>query len=167
MINNPALHFLSMAAPRWLDDEEMDFWRGFIDVTTAALTDIENALKADAGLAFDDYEVLVHLSEADERRIRMNELSELLLNSRSRLTQRVDRLETRGLVAREKCPGDKRGTFAVLTDEGFALLEQAAPKHLVAVRERLIDRLDRQQIRHGSEIFAALRTAVPQVKPAD
>ena len=95
-----------MTAPRWLNDEEMAFWRGFIDVTTAVLTDIETALKADADIAFDDYEVLVHLSEADQRRIRMNELSELLLNSRSRLSQRVDRLAARGLVAREKCPGD-------------------------------------------------------------
>jgi DNA-binding MarR family transcriptional regulator len=156
-----------MTAPRWLDAEEMSFWRGFIEVTSTVLADIETALKADADIAFDDYEVLVHLSEADQRRIRMNELSELLLNSRSRLTQRVDRLAARGLVAREKCPGDKRGTFAVLTDEGFALLERVAPQHLVAVRDRLIDRLDPQQIRAGSEIFAALRAAAPKDDPRD
>jgi DNA-binding MarR family transcriptional regulator len=156
-----------MTAPRWLDAEEMSFWRGFIEVTSAVLADIETALKADADIAFDDYEVLVHLSEVDQRRIRMNELSELLLNSRSRLTQRVDRLAARGLVAREKCPGDKRGTFAVLTDEGFALLERVAPQHLVAVRDRLIDRLDPQQIRAGSEIFAALRAAAPKDDPRD
>ncbi len=156
-----------MTAPRWLDAEEMSFWRGFIEVTSTVLADIETALKADADIAFDDYEVLVHLSEADQRRIRMNELSELLLNSRSRLTQRVDRLAARGLVAREKCPGDKRGTFAVLTDDGFALLERVAPKHLVAVRDRLIDRLDPQQVRAGSEIFAALRAAAPKDDPRD
>jgi DNA-binding MarR family transcriptional regulator len=156
-----------MTAPRWLDTEEMSFWRGFIEVTSTVLADIETALKADADIAFDDYEVLVHLSEADQRRIRMNELSELLLNSRSRLTQRVDRLAVRGLVAREKCPGDKRGTFAVLTDEGFALLERVAPQHLVAVRDRLIDRLDPQQIKAGSEIFAALRAAAPKDDPRD
>ena len=156
-----------MTAPRWLDAEEMSFWRGFIEVTSTVLADIETALKADAEIAFDDYEVLVHLSEADQRRIRMNELSDRLLNSRSRLTQRVDRLAARGLVTREKCPGDKRGTFAVLTDEGFALLERVAPQHLVAVRERLIDRLDPQQISAGGEIFAALRAAAPKDDPSD
>lgn len=124
----------------WLDQQEMVMWRSFIDAASTVLGRIEADLKRAAdGITFDDYEVLVHLSETPDRRLRMAELSDALLHSRSRLTQRIDRMATKGLVIREKCPDDKRGTFAVLTDEGYALIERVAPDHLVSVRAAFVD----------------------------
>lgn len=145
-----------MTAPQWLNDDEMAFWRSFIEVSTSVLASVEDALKADAGIGFDDYEVLVHLSEAEGHRLRMGDLSRQLLHSRSRLTQRVDRMVDRGLVVREKCPDDKRGTFAVLTAQGMALIETGSVDHVRVVRAVLIDRLDRKQIRSGRAMFDAI-----------
>lgn len=123
------------------------------------MAEIEAAVKADAGINFDDYEMLVHLSEAANHQLRMSELGERLLHSRSRLTQRVDRLTKRGLVRRHKSGDDKRGTYAVLTDEGLSVLEQAAPDHLRAVRTALFAKLSPAQVRAGSAIFAAIDLA--------
>ena len=94
-------------------------WRAFIDVSSGVLHRVEGDLKADSQLGFDDYEVLVHLSEHPERQLRMSDLSERLVASKSGLTLRIDRLSKRGLVRREPCEHDKRSIFAVLTDEGL------------------------------------------------
>lgn len=145
-----------MTTPEWLNEQETVFWRGFIETTNRVLAQVEAALKADTGIGFDDYEVLVHLSEADHSRLRMTELSDCLLHSRSRLTQRIDRMAKRGLVRRERCPGDERGTYAVMTDQGLALIQKAAPDHVRAVRQHLIDRLDGEQIQSGIEMFKQL-----------
>lgn len=126
----------------WLDETEMRIWRAFIEASGRVIHQLDASLKAESGLSFEDYEVLVHLSESDERQLRMSELSELLLHSQSRLTQRVNRLTERGLVCREKCPHDRRGTFAVLTPEGLATVERVAPTHLRDVRSRLIDLIE-------------------------
>ena len=123
----------------WLDEQENRIWRGFLEATGRIGSQLSDSLKARTGLTMDDYEVLVHLSESDSHRVRMTELSQLLLHSQSRLTQRVDRLAKRGLVCREKCPDDGRGTFAVLTDEGLKVIVDAAPDHVRDVRAALID----------------------------
>ncbi len=128
-----------LAEPNWLDDDEMRLWRSYIEVSVRLVSALDARLKAAAGVSFDDYEVLVHLSEASDRRLRMAELSDRLIHSRSRLTQRIDRLARRGLVRREKCEGDRRGTWAVLTDEGLATIEELAPDHVRAVRQHLFD----------------------------
>ena len=148
-----------MTGPKWLNADEMALWRDFVAATSSVMAQVEDALKADAGIGFDDYEVLVHLSEAEDHRLRMSDLSTQLLHSRSRLTQRIDRMADRGLVCREKCPEDKRGTFAVLTAEGMALIEAASIDHVRAVREHLIDRLDSEQIRSGRAMFEAILDA--------
>ena len=153
------LDYMAAPAPdatRWLDEDEMAFWLTFLEASYAVTGSVEAELKQDAGMGFDDYDVLVHLSEAEGRRLRMSELSEQSLHSRSRLTQRVDRLVERGLVRREKCPEDRRGTFAVLTDEGFARIRDAAPGHVEAVRVALIDRLTPEELRTGTEILRRL-----------
>ena len=128
-------------SPQWLDAEEMRIWRSFLQVSVRVTSQLTDSLKEKAGLTLDDYEVLVHLSEADDRRLRMTELSQRLVHSQSRLTQRVDRLSKRGLVRREKCPEDRRGTFAVLTPEGFDLVVEYAPTHLADVRAIMIDQV--------------------------
>ncbi len=147
-----------MPEPKWLDETEMRIWRGFLAATNAVLQPIDADLKATASLTLDDYEVLVHLSEDPERRLRMSELSERLLHSRSRLTQRIDRMERRGLVAREKCDDDARGTWAVLTDEGWSAITGTAPQHLAEVRRVLIDRIPQDQREQLAALLETLAT---------
>jgi DNA-binding MarR family transcriptional regulator len=141
----------------WLDDDEMAFWRAFLSASGRAMNAIGIDLRADSGLTLDDYEVLVRLSEAPDLRIRMSELADSVVQSRSQLTQRIDRMVDRGLVARVRCPEDRRGTFAVLTDAGVDMLAAAAPDHVASVRRHVIDHLDRRQLRAGTE---ALRSIV-------
>jgi DNA-binding MarR family transcriptional regulator len=145
-----------VTTPRWLDDEEMAFWRDFMTVNLRVLDDISADLRAASDLTMDDYEVLVQLSEAPERRMRMSELSEQVVQSRSRLTQRIDRMVQRGWVRRQPCPEDGRGQFAALTDEGFQVLAAAAPDHVESVRRHLVDRLDRDQLRAAAAVLAEL-----------
>lgn len=127
---------------RWLDPQEARIWRAFIEATGRIGTALNDSLKSCSGLTMDDYEMLVHLSEAETQRLRMTELSHRLLHSQSRLTQRIDRLAEKGLVAREKCPDDRRGTFAVLTADGMRAIEAAAPRHVADVRRLLIDLIE-------------------------
>ncbi|MFP4513081.1 MAG: MarR family winged helix-turn-helix transcriptional regulator [Acidimicrobiales bacterium] len=131
-----------MSETRWLDPDEQLAWRRTIAAAILLVDALDRDLRTAHDLTLADYEILVHLSEAEDQQLRMAELADAALVSRSRLTHRVNRLSDRGLVAREACPTDKRGTFAVLTPEGRALLEQAAPTHVHSVREHLIDRLD-------------------------
>ena len=103
-----------------------------------------------------DYEILVRLSEAEDRSVRMRELADQTLFSRSRLSHAIARLETRGWVERRGCPTDKRGTFATLSDAGFAALEAAAPQHVAGVRRYLFDALEPGQVTE----LEALSTAI-------
>ncbi|MBT5580089.1 MAG: MarR family transcriptional regulator [Acidimicrobiaceae bacterium] len=130
-----------MAGTPWLTNEEARMWRAFIDVSSGVLHRVEGDLKADSQLGFDDYEVLVHLSEHPERQLRMSDLSERLVASKSGLTLRIDRLSKRGLVRREPCEHDKRSIFAVLTDEGLDTITRIAPNHVRSVRRHLLDAL--------------------------
>jgi len=107
---------------------------------------IARDLLADSGLSDADYMVLVHLSEADGHRIRLTDLATRLNWSKSRLSHQLDRMQARGLVRREECPSDARGTFAVLDACGLAEIERAAPKHVASVRRHLIDVLEPEQL---------------------
>jgi DNA-binding MarR family transcriptional regulator len=138
---------------RWLDDDEMRVWRGFVEVGGRLFPLLSSELKADADMTFEDYEVLVHLSEHPDRRLRMSDLSDKLLHSQSRVTQRVDRLVDRGWVVREKCPEDRRGTYAVLTPDGMAAIEAAAPGHVRAVRELLVDLVDPSEMASLADVL--------------
>lgn len=140
----------------WLDETEMRFWRNFLLASHRALEGITADLRAESGLTMDDYEVLVHLSEAPCRAVRMSELAELVVQSRSRLTQRIDRLVERGWVCRRPCPDDRRGQFAVLTDDGFQALAAAAPGHVASVRRHLIDRIERDRLEAAADLFSDL-----------
>lgn len=135
-----------MKEPRWLDELEMAAWQGFLQASNRVARRLEQQLKDEAGLSHPQYETLVHLAAAPGGRMRMTELAERLITSKSGLTYQVGQLERRGLVRREACPTDVRGVLAVLTEEGRALLRAAAPGHVAAVREALIDVLDRDQL---------------------
>ena len=132
--------------PHWLDDREQAAWRQVIAGTTRLLDDLDRDLRVAHDLTLADYEILVHLSEADEQRLRMNELADLALVSRPRLTHRVNRMEGRGLVEREACPTDRRGTFAVLTPAGRDAIVAAAPTHVASVRRLVVDVLSGRQL---------------------
>jgi len=130
---------------RWLDADEQTAWLSFLEGWVRLQDRLDRDLKADYGMTLEDYEILVFLSEAPERRMRMSDLAERLVVSPSRLTYRVDRLDEAGLVTRERCADDGRSVWAVLSEAGRQRLVDAAPVHVTAVRELLVDRFDRDE----------------------
>src|ERR1700735_4877532 len=115
--------------PRWLTDEEQRAWRAYIQLAQLLLRQLDRDLHP------------VRLAEATRTRLRMTELADRTAQSPSRLSHQVSRMESRGLVVREGCEGDKRGTFAVLTELGSEAMGQVAPHHVASVREHFIDQL--------------------------
>lgn len=146
---------------RWLDEKEQRAWRAYLGTVLAVQSGLEAQLTADAGMPHTYYEVLVQLSEAPDRALRMSALADATSSSRSRLSHAVGQLETRGWVRREDCPTDRRGQVAVLTDEGFSALEQAAPGHVEAVRRLLIDKLTPAQLEQLTRIGEAVLSPDP------
>ena len=146
----------SMAEPRWLDCDEQQAWRAFLSATRLLFDELDRELQRDAGMPHTYYEILVQLSESPERTMRMSDLASRSLSSRSRLSHAVARLEEAGWVRRETCATDKRGQWAVLTDEGFAKLEEAAKGHVGAVRCHLFDQLTPEQVAHMRDISEAI-----------
>jgi DNA-binding MarR family transcriptional regulator len=126
--------------PRWLTDDEQRAWRAYIQLAQLLMRQLDRDLHP-FGLSMHDYEILVELSEATRNRLRMTELADRTAQSRSRLSHQVSRMESRGLVVREDCEGDKRGTFAVLTELGAEVIGQVAPHHVASVRRHFIDQL--------------------------
>jgi DNA-binding MarR family transcriptional regulator len=137
---------------RWLNAEERRIWLGWVFTSRLLWEEIERDLQRDSGLSFGHYEILVMLSETPTRARRMSELADATQSSRSRLSHAVARLEELGWVRRESCPEDRRGQLAVLTDEGFAALEAAAPMHVESVRRHLFDLLSPAQLANLQEI---------------
>jgi DNA-binding MarR family transcriptional regulator len=132
--------------PRWLDAEEQKAWRAWLYSSLLLQDQLDRELTHETGISHAYYEILVQLSEAPGRALRMSELAERSLSSRSRLSHAVSRLEERGWVRRQVCEEDGRGQLAVLTDEGFAALEAAAPVHVESVRSHLFDQLSPEQV---------------------
>jgi DNA-binding MarR family transcriptional regulator len=133
---------------RELSTEELGAWRGLLRVHSALVKALDAELLAQHALPLTSYEVLINLQAAPGRRRRMAELADGVLLSRSGMTRLVDRLERDGLLERDACTSDGRGTFAVLTDKGEELLSQARRTHLDDVRERFL--------KHFSEAELAL-----------
>ncbi|MCQ9134337.1 MULTISPECIES: MarR family transcriptional regulator [Streptomyces] len=138
---------------RWLTPEEQRAWRAYVAGYLLLEDAIDRQLQQDAGMPHPYYSILANLSETPERRLRMTDLAERLKITRSRLTYAVSRLEKDGLVRREECRWDKRGSVAALTDEGMAVLRDAAPGHVATVRAALFDRLTPEQVGQLEEIF--------------
>src|SRR5512144_1035334 len=137
---------------RWLAADEQRVWRAFLEATRLLFDALDRQVQHDAGMPHAYYEILVRLSEAPDRALRMTELADATLSSRSRLSHAVSRLEEAGWVRRESCPSDRRGAFAVLTDEGVAALAAAAKRHVEAVRTYLFDALTDCQARQLGDI---------------
>ncbi|MGH3665236.1 MAG: MarR family winged helix-turn-helix transcriptional regulator [Egibacteraceae bacterium] len=145
-----------MTETRWLDDDEQRAWRAFLSATRLLFDELDRELQRDAGVPHTYYEILVRLSEAPGRMMRMSQLATCSQSSRSRLSHAVARLEEAGWVRRERFPSDRRGALAVLTDEGFAVLAAAAPGHVEGVRRHLFDQLTCEQVAQLREISSAV-----------
>jgi DNA-binding MarR family transcriptional regulator len=131
----------------WLTHAESDAWRSFLRAHARVTRVLDAELSAECDLPLGMYEVLLHLHEAPDHRLRMTDLADRVLLSRSGLTRLVDRMEGEALIRRESCPSDLRGTNAVLTDAGTERLRAAAPVHLRGVREHMVDLLSPDELR--------------------
>ena len=149
---------------RWLDDEEQQTWRAFLAATRLVFEQLDRELQRDSGIPHGYYEILVRLSEAPDRALRMSALADRSQSSRSRLSHAVARLEENGWVKRESCADDKRGQIARLTEQGFAALAAAAPGHVEGVRSHVFDPLTPEQVVQLREISTALVDAL-QAQP--
>jgi len=122
-------------------DPRLDAWRTFLVAHAQVRRQLERELQAEQSLALGEYEVLLLLARADERRLRMSELADRLVLSRSGVTRLVDRLEGASLVERGSCDTDRRGSWAILTDAGYERLRGASPTHLRGVGKHFLDRI--------------------------
>jgi DNA-binding MarR family transcriptional regulator len=143
----------------WLSDEQQAAWRPFVALLIRLPAALDAELQKDAGISQFDYLVLSSLSEAPDRTLRMGELAALASSSLSRLSHVVSRLETKGWVRREPCPGDGRFINAILTEDGWQKVVATAPGHVAAVRRLLVDLLT-------DEEFQSLGTISQQVLAA-
>ncbi|MGL5828092.1 MAG: MarR family winged helix-turn-helix transcriptional regulator [Angustibacter sp.] len=140
---------------KWLDAAEQRAWRSYLRGSRL----LEDALRCGHehhGLSAPEYEILVRLSEAADHRLRMSELANSIVSSRSRLTHTVNRLERAGLVARRSCSRDGRGVDCLLTPTGMRTLEEAAHTHVRDVRENLMDAMSRDDFLKLGQIMASV-----------
>lgn len=147
---------------RWLTASEQEAWRAWIAARILLDDQLNRVLVERHGITLADYELLVRLSEAPDRRLRMSDLAQMTLASRSRLSHHVDRMASAGLVERAQCAEDRRGSFAVLTEAGWELLVAAAPDHVQSVREYFLDAL---QPRDFQALGAACQRVADHLEP--
>jgi DNA-binding MarR family transcriptional regulator len=143
----------------WLSDEQQAAWRPFVALLLRLPALLDAELQKDAGITQFDYLVLSGLSEAPGRTLRMSELAATASSSMSRLSHVVSRLEAKGWVRREPCPGDGRFNNAVLTEEGWGKVKATAPGHVAAVRELLVDTLTSEEFAQLGALSAKILAA--------
>lgn len=141
---------------RWLTEDEQKSWRAWLAASLLLNDRLSRELQERHGMTIADYEILVRLSEQPDRRMRMSDLATATLSSRSRLSHQIDRMEKAGLVERQECADDRRGSFAAMTATGWDTLVEAAPDHVDGVRAHLVDQLSARD-------FAALGKACQHV----
>ncbi|MEV6557147.1 MarR family transcriptional regulator [Nocardia sp. NPDC051756] len=144
------------AEPRWLTPAQQRAWRAYMDGHQRLMATLNRQLQRDSDLSVAEYRILVLLSEAPGHALRMSELADGVLSSRSRLTHQIRRLEGERMVRRNTCLEDGRGVLAELTDEGLRRLEAAAPGHVEAVRRDFVDLLTPHQLEVIAEVFARI-----------
>jgi DNA-binding MarR family transcriptional regulator len=146
-------------APQWLNTAEMKAWRRYIIASRRLIEALDNDLESH-DLSMPDYEILAQLSDAPDRKMRMSELADITLLSRSRLSHRMKVMEKAGWVKREACPSDKRGYFAVMTAKGWKAIVAAAPDHVESVRARFVDHLSKADQEVVATIFARVEDSL-------
>jgi DNA-binding MarR family transcriptional regulator len=144
-----------------LSELELAAWRGFLQAHAVLARRLDASLEAEHGLPLSSYEVLLFLATAPDGRMRMSELADSVLLSRSGLTRLVDRLVREGYVERASCPSDKRGFFAVLTPAGMRRFEQARSAHLNDVREQFLAHFGPEELEQLASFWERLLPASP------
>lgn len=142
-----------MDQPRWLDEREARVWQAYLAVNRELHSALERQLVRDSGLSNADYALLVPLSEAADGVVRSRELGALVGWERSRLSHQIGRMEKRGLVVREECAEDARGSMVRLTPAGRAAIESAAPAHVQTVRRYVFDALSAEEVEVLDRVF--------------
>jgi DNA-binding MarR family transcriptional regulator len=144
----------------WLSPAQQQAWRHWIALGTALPAALNRHLQESSGLSLSDYDVLVELSEADDRRLRVGDLAAALAWERSRLSHHLRRMEKRGLVAREECADDGRGAWSVMTASGLEAIGAAAPAHARLVRELVFDDLGDEDVAVLTRVLGGVRDRV-------
>jgi DNA-binding MarR family transcriptional regulator len=142
--------------PRWLDEREQRVWRSLLEMHAALNARLARELQQETPLSMPDFAVLVQLTESADGRARVLELADALRWEKSRLSHHLARMQHRGLITREECLQDKRGAVVVVTPDGRAAIEAAAPLHVEGVRRYLFDLLTSEQIDALAEISATV-----------
>ncbi|MEV0947193.1 MarR family transcriptional regulator [Rhodococcus sp. NPDC049939] len=140
-------------ATEWLSPAEMRAWRSYLDANQRLMNVLNKDLQDRHDLSLADYRILVLLTDSPDGSLRMSDLADGVLSSRSRLTHQIRRMEAQGMVTRSTCLEDGRGVLAVITDEGRARVAEAAPTHVAGVRSNLIDLLTSSQLELLTEVF--------------
>ena len=140
-------------------DTRLSAWSTFLRAHAHVVRELERELQSEQQMALTDYDVLVQLSQAGDRRLRMSELADKLLLSRSGVTRLVDRLVADGLLERVTCESDRRGQWAALTDAGHDRLRTASPTHLRGIAEHFLDRLSADELRELDRMLDRVLTA--------
>lgn len=151
---------------QWLDQDQQHAWRAFLVGSTLLMDRLDRDLREHHDLSLPEYEILVRLSESEDRTLRMAVLAESVSHSRSRVTHTVTRLERAGLVLRRACTSDGRGVEAHLTDAGFAVLEEAAPTHVNGVRRFLVDLVADEDFQAVGRVFDVVTDRLVSASPA-
>ena len=138
----------------WLSTPQQRAWRAYISGSTLLFDQLDRDLREQYDISLPEYEILVRLSEAPDRSLRMAELASSVAHSRSRVTHTIGRMQDKGLVERRACPTDRRGVIASLTERGWDLLVEAAPVHVRGVREHLVDIADPGDLAAVGRVFA-------------
>lgn len=155
---------VAVTETRWLDDSQQEAWRAFLRAHAELTVRIARQLQVDSELSLAEFEVLVHLSELPEPRVRVLELARKLQWEKSRVSHQLGRMQKRGLVRRADCQEDRRGAFIELTPQGRAAIEGAAPGHVAVVRRLMFDALDEQQVR---DLTALCRRVLDNIGSAE
>jgi len=138
----------------------LETWRTFLQAHATVVRRLEVELEADGQVSLADLDVLIQLANSDGRKLRMSELADTVLLSRSGMTRRIDRLEAAGLVRRHECAADRRGAYAGITEAGLERLHRARPTHLRGIEEHFVSRL-------SDDDLAAIRDALTKLIPPD
>ncbi len=149
----------------WLDDREQRAWRSFMAMQEGLDEFLDRQLRSRCGLSSADFRVLAHLSEVSEGRLRSFELARLLRWEKSRLSQHLGRMQTRGLVSRERSVDDRRGAVVAITSRGRELIQAAAPQHVADVRSVIIDHLSATELATLAAISDKVRERLAMLEP--
>jgi DNA-binding MarR family transcriptional regulator len=145
--------------PVLLDSEELDAWRGMLRAHSVLTKALDAELVREHGLPLSSYEVLLFLADSAEGQMRMSDLADGVLLSRSGLTRLVDRMERDGLLRRQRCEDDARGWFAAITPKGRELFTRARQTHLDGVRKRFLSRFTRDELRTLGALWSKLESS--------